>query len=1360
MKLLPKRFIRLYTLFYMWMLATIVAAASTTAPTFTNYMAADGLSDNNVLCGLRDRYGFVWLGTNNGLNCFDGAQNTIYRNMIEGRSGIENNTITALYEHGDDIWFGGSFGLYVYDRQAHRFKSFDKQTKYGVSISATVQDIVGTQDGNIWIGTQGQGLFIYNPKTDVLTQDSRHGAFVSDILAVNDSPVFVATLQGHILLYGQDGTYMMEHSIPDYRSDKHNISLEVVGFRLYIGCERGLYTVLRGDGEVTAVPRVDIGIHSLLRNGNQLLMGTDQGIYLYDPATQQMRRFDNPDDKSAGLTDQRVNALAWDNDSTLWVMTQMGGVCYMPQRSSDVRMAHFSENVRGNMIYAVCETPDGRLWIGHENGLGIYNPATQLIDDYPAPALKQEVNVLMADGNDLWIGTRRQGVFVLNTVSHELRHYQYSADKSYTVPSNEITCLLRTSEGVIYVGTSWGLCRYERETENFMWYFEIGSTTRVTSMAEDHDGCVWASTSNHGLFKQWEKGSTFRNFTYQQEEAQSLANNNVSSVFCDHSGQIWVVYNGTGLARYLPDTESFEPFVADIPEIQDQQIYFIVEDLQHNLWMGVETGMLCMDASRDAASIQVLRGGSDMARQLKPRNSACVSRGGELFAGRFNMLAHFHPDRIKIDNSRAPVYITHLTSTSTQTSTTLPYHDAASPQGAAQQASLTLPYSDNGFTLHFSQPRFIGASSQRRFEYRMQGIDASWTKGTKNAEATYLNMPPGDYVFLLREAGNTDEDSFARLNITILPPWYRTNLAYFIYVLLIASAIAWLLYRYNSRLKKRYNRRLKEYQTEQEKANFESKIRFFVDIVHEIRTPLTLISLPLEQMEESPLSDENRRHASAIRRNMNYLLGITNQLLDFQKAEHGKIQLNLRSSDVGQLLNDTFLQFTDAMEVQGKRIQLQLPDEPIVSTIDADKVQKVMMNLIGNAAKYARSEIIVRLELLPAPNGETASAPIDQLRISVIDDGPGVPKEERDKIFDLYYQIGRSALPLGAAHDEHVAATLGTGLGLSYAKMLAQAHDGDLVYADAVGGGSNFQLVLPIKQALQPTPSPSRTGGEFGQTSPQQDYMNTPPVREGEGVGFRILIVEDNEELLQMTTDALRQHFRILKARDGIEALDVLKYNDVDIIVSDVMMPRMDGIELCTKVKQDINYSHIPVILLTAKTSVEAKVEGMQSGADIYLEKPFSVKQLHLQILNLLRMRQTYYERMRNINLDGNDSPDDPSTGTPTNQLGLNQQDLLFMERLQKMVAENMRDEEFSIDQLAEQMNMSRSSFYRKIKALTDMTPVDYLKMRRLEQAATLLRQGIRITEVAERVGFTSSSYFAKCFKARFGVLPKDFIAR
>ena len=1305
---------------------------------FNRFMTSDGLSDNNVLCGLRDRYGFMWLGTKNGLNCFDGSQNIVFRNMVEENASFENNTITSLYEHEQDIWFGGSFGLYVYHRQTNSFSRFNKRTKYGVSISSTVQDITSSQNGYIWIGTQGQGLFIYDPKTDQLWQDSRHGTFICDIFTENDSPVFLATLQGQILLYTQTGEYWKQYMIPDYVPDKNNLCITNINQRIYIGSEHGLYTIQKGEPNIERVAGIEGDIHALATKGPDLLIGSEHGLYRYQPGNGQLTRFHNSSGDNELMDDFKVNAMLWDNDSTLWVLTQMVGAYYYNTSSNGVQETTLPGSAQGRMIRAVCEMPDGNLWIGADNGLYVYDMPTQKISLYStAPDLQQEINALMQDGDQLWIGTRHNGIIVLDTPTGSQRHYQYSADRSYTVPTNEITCLLCTSKGSIYVGTSWGLCRYQRDTENFMWYFGIGSQTNVTSLTEDQDGCVWVATSNHGLFRQNAPDGDFINYTFHHDEPQSIASNDISTVFCDHQGTIWVAANGGGLSRYLKETDSFEDFGSSVPALQEQQVHFIVEDASHNLWLGIETGVMKLNAERNANQVQILHSKGDFQRKQKPYNSAIITRWGELFAGRYNVLSHFMPQNVTFTKDSAPVYIMSLS---------LPYQQA---DGSGKKTgdyhwpfsngSVTLPHSDNDFTLHFSAPQFTGSNSELRFEYMLDGIDNTWSRGTKNAEATYVNIPPGEYTFLLRKAGNAAPEQYARLQITVLPPWYRTTLAYIIYALLIVASVFYVVSRYSRRVRRRYDQRMKEYQAQQEKSNFESKIRFFIDLVHEIRTPLSLISLPLEAIEESldekpatgEKSDDSREdsklkeHTSAIRRNMNYLLGITNQLLDFQKADSGNLQLNLTYSDVGQLLNNIYQQFTDAMEVQGKRIQLQLPLQPVFTTLDVDKVQKVMMNLVGNAAKYAKSEIIIRLEQLS----------LEQLCISVIDDGPGVPEAEREKIFDFYYQIARDS----------VAATLGTGLGLSYAKRLAQAHDGDLLLSESVGGGSNFQLLLPVKEG-KPTGSTAMAPQAADSAAPSQDSATEQPA----APTFRVLLVEDNEELLQMTTNALRAHFRVLKAHDGQEALDVLQYNDVDVIVSDVMMPRMDGNELCQRVKTDINYSHIPVILLTAKTSVEAKIEGMQSGADVYVEKPFSAKQLQLQINSLLRMRQQFHERMRQI--DGA-APTASAEGT----YGLNQQDLQFMERLQQMVAENMRDEEFSIDLLAEQMNMSRSSFYRKIKALTDMTPIEYLKTRRLEQAALLLRQGIRISEVSERVGFTSSSYFAKCFKAKYGCLPKDY---
>jgi len=1355
------------------LLICLAALTSSTAlaqkAVFRKYMAADGLSDNTVLCGLRDSFGFVWLGTNNGLNCFDGRQNTIYRNMVEDnvhptlslseRNKFDSNIITALFEHHTDIWFGGAFGLYVYHRTDNTFERFDRRTRYGVNISSTVQRIVQAPGGHIWIATLGQGLFIYDPATDQLTQDSRHGSFFSDV-TTTDGNVFAAELQGNIVVYDSQGQYLLTYRIPDYVNDKSGIRLEHTDGRLYIGCDRGIYTINAADRSIRRLPLAlpKAGARCLLPKGRDaLLVGTEQGIYEMRLGDDDLRlmRFDNPDDRLGGLSDLTVNDLMWDRDSTLWVMTQSGGVCFMPSSNAHVSttlLPTATGNGQSHIVNAFCETPDGNLWIGSDDGLYLYDHTTQAVTPVSLSPAAQEVNVLMPDGDDLWIGTRHNGIIVMDTHTRQTHSYQYSPERPYTVTSNDINCLLRTSQGDIYVGTSWSLCRFDRQTENFMWFAEIGSMTNVTSLCEDHRGCVWAATSSYGLFEQTNPRQGFRNHTYDRQRAGSLPSNHLTTVFCDHEGTIWVATNGSGLCRHLADADgTFEPFGTAGSLLQEQQIYFITEDPQNNLWVDIEDGMARIDARRDPKGTIYLRANNNLMREQKPRNAAVITRQGRLFAGRNNGFVNLSTNQNVDEQPQRPVYITAVT---------LPYQ---TDDNRAQQiehpyltgSSIELPYADNSFTLHFSSPSFT-ASSNVRFEYMLSGFDQTWARGTRNAEATYANVPPGKYEFLLREAGNEFPDSYARLSITILPPWYRTTLAYVVYALLIVAGVYLAVRHYSRRLRERYNRRMKEFQARQEKENFESKINFFINLVHEIRTPLSLMSLPLEAIEDisekaeakggpfapAPHGDSPAtanaspanlhaslsNHIAAIRRNMNYLLGITNQLLDFQKAERGQVELDLQTVNVGELLTETYRQFEDAIQVQGKQMQLQLPDVPVTTMLDREKVLKVLMNLLGNAFKYAKSEIILRLE----QDGD------DEFTISVIDDGPGVPPQERDKIFDVYYQIA----------GDSTAKNLGTGLGLAYARMLAEAHGGNLTVEVPPGGGSDFRLSMKIKKAQDGANKAHEAYGAHEPYKPNEPNEPNEPITPN-GPSHRILIVEDNEELLQMTSNALRPHYRILKAREGVEALDVLRHQDVDVIVSDVMMPRMDGIELTRHVKEDINYSHIPVILLTAKTSIEAKLMGMQSGADIYMEKPFSARQLQLQIESLLRMRQQFHERMRQI--------DGASTNLTESELGLNQQDLLFMQRLQKMVGENMRDEEFSIDVLAEQMNMSRSSFYRKIKALTDQTPIEYLKVQRLERAAQLLRQGLRITEVAEQVGFTSSSYFAKCFKSRFGMLPKDY---
>lgn len=1297
---------------------------------FRSYMAADGLSDNRTLCGMQDSYGFMWIGTANGLNCYDGQRNTVYQNMIGTGVAFENNQVTSLLEHDDDIWLGGALGLYIYHRKDNSFTRFDTPTRYGVLVSSTVDKMAHTQNGLIWIGTQGQGLFLYNPSTGDLKQDSRHNGFISDLTIGTDGLVYTVSLDGQLIVYDQEGHFQQQYTVPGYVVDKNKVCVENVGSRLFVGCDQGLF---RLNKETKTLDKVDVSqpsfvVRALMARDEQLLIGTDHGLYAYSIHDGTTSRIDVPSSIAGGLSDDCINALTTASDGTLWVLTEQGGVNYqqaIPNGFEIIPIPAPSAMLR-NKVLAVCPTKDGRLWIGTESGLFVREAGQQTVQR--PPILKTpitEVSALIEDGNDLWIGTQNAGLYILNTRTGELRHHTYSADRPYTIASNEVYSLLRTSDGRIYVGTSWGLRLYDRKEDHFMFFSEISSMTGFTDIAEDREGNVWAASDSHGLFVNRKGTNTFLTYLARANDPRSLPNNAITSVACDSKGFVWIATKGGGLCRYIPESNDFERCGPLDSPLQKEQIYFIQEDAQQNMWLGIEDGFARINAD-GSIQLDIRQFSLPIRREQNPWNANCITDDGHIYAGGNGELVCLDPEKAKGYGKAAPVYITHISFPNIDNSKA-ELDRLGLDRPLYTTDAIRLPFTDNHFTLFFSSPRYSGRTVVH-YEYIMEGFDKTWARGSDNREATYTNLPPGTYTFMLREAGNEDPAQYAQLRITILPPWYRTLWAYALYLLAIVGLAYLLLNRTKRKYRKTYEAQLEEYRLRQEKENFQSKINFFINLVHEIRTPLSLINLPLEQMEDSNLTDEDRNHVHAIRRNTNYLLGITNQLLDFQKVESGgAINLQRSTCDVAQLLDGIYRQFKDPMKVQGESLQLQLPTTSIITTLDRDKVSKVLMNLLGNALKYARSEVILRL----------VQEAEDTFSISVIDDGPGIPESERERIFDVYYQIAGDA----------TAAHLGTGLGLSYAKMLAKAHGGDINYTDAVGGGSNFTLTLPIRH--------DETEGSELKEPDARGIDENESAKNGDSIeerrSFRILLVEDNDELLRATCEGLRKWFHVMKAHDGLEALDILHHHDVDVIVSDVMMPRMDGNELCRQLKSDINYSHLPIILLTAKTTVEAKLEGMQSGADIYLEKPFSMKQLHLQISSLLRMRQRFYERMRQV--DGVQA-----TIGAESDFGLNQQDIQFMERLQELVRQNMRDEEFSIDVLAEQMNMSRSSFYRKIKALTDMTPVDYMKTQRLERAAQLLRQGQRITEVADQAGFTSSSYFAKCFRAKYGVLPKDYL--
>ena len=529
-------------------------------------------------------------------------------------------------------------------------------------------------------------------------------------------------------------------------------------------------------------------------------------------------------------------------------------------------------------------------------------------------------------------------------------------------------------------------------------------------------------------------------------------------------------------------------------------------------------------------------------------------------------------------------------------------------------------------------------------------------------------------------------------------------------------------------LKAKYQKRIEEYQIKKDKELYKNKVNFFINLIHEIRTPLTLIKLPLESIMHAAIDKQTEEHyLQVINKNVDYLLGVTNELLDFQKMESGEIKLHLKLCDISQQINSIYQQFAGSADLRNISLSIHQPEDfHLEALVDGDKLNRILVNLLSNAMKYANNVISI-----------TVKNDAKEFSIIVEDDGPGIADAEKEKIFQNFYQV---------ADGQSIQ---GTGIGLAYSRALAESHHGTLHVENSSLGGSAFILTLPIyNEDLQ---KEENKGIILPDSRSHMDLegSNDKPASSSKA---KILLVEDNRDLLELECNGLKEYYHILKAQNGIEALQIMKDEDVDIVVTDVMMPLMNGFELCHKIKSNIEYSHIPVILLTAKTLPESKEEGFSYGADSYIEKPFTIQQLHMQIRNLLNLRTAFQKRMASFFPQATPEEKDKEDYIP-----FTAQDQEFIKKIQEIIELQLNDENFSIDVLATEMHMSRSNFYRKLKALSGMSPNDYLKNCRLNKAAQLLKEGYRVTEVFERTGFGSSSYFAKCFKAKFGVLPKDY---
>lgn len=1042
------------------------------------------------------------------------------------------------------------------------------------------------------------------------------------------------------------------------------------------------------------------------------------GVYTYDKNTKESRHFTHDPSDDYSLSDNAIYSICKDKEGGIWIGNYFCGIDYYPNQYATFEKYYpitGKNSLSGKVVREFCEDEEGNLWIGTEDGgLNKFNTKTKQFTPLNLSGLHYNIHALSLDHNTLWIGTYSKGLYALDLRTNHSRHYTMG-DAENELNDNNIYSMCRTSSGELYIGTTTGLNQYNYQSDNFTRIHKMDGIF-IFSILEDSKGNIWFATYNSGIFKYNPRDKSWKNYVSSPDNPHGLPYNKVISIYEDSKQRLWFSILGHGFCSLNEDTETFISYDSS-QGLANDVIYKIIEEKDDILWLTSNKGLIRFDLSTKKSTIYTDSNGL-LTNQFN-YCSGIKSKDGTIYFGCINGFIAFKPDLFTENTGFPPVAITDflLFNKSADIGGT----DSPLAQSVTYTQNIELKYNQNSFSFRFAALGYA-SPEENCLSYTLKGFDKEWYYTSKSATATYTNLKPGTYTFCVKAANGKGEwnDEYREIQIHIAPPFWKTVWAYIIYVILAIIITSYTLYRFQKQITDKHKRQLEVLESEKEKEIYHAKIDFFTNIAHEIRTPLTLIKGPLENIlkKEEINTHSLKDNLSIMERNTMRLLDLTNQLLDFRKTEAQGFQLNFMICDISQLIKDTYIRFDPAAKQNDLTFKIGLPEQNFNAAVDKEALTKILSNLFNNAVKYAKSYIHVSLH---APTDEQN----DFFSITVSNDGLPIPVEMKEKIFEPFVQI---------KNVSNGQTKTGTGIGLPLARSLTELHRGKLYLKDS--DDICFCIELPIKQEKT----------ILLQKTEIEKPVNTPTVIRQHQTDICILVVEDDPEMQSFISSQLGNAYSVMNASNGKEALKILSENTISLVVSDVMMPEMNGFELCRTLKTNIEYSHIPIILLTAKATIQSKIEGIELGADDYIEKPFSTEYLLARIANLLSNQ----EKLRQAFTSS------PFVNAQT--IALTKADEAFLEKLTEVIKSNISEPEFNVDILAEKMNMSRSSLHRKIKGIAQITPNEFIQLERLKMAAQLIQsQEYKINEVCYIVGFNSSSYFAKCFQKQFGVLPKDF---
>ena len=1301
---------------------------------FKNLSIRNGLSQNTVNAILQDRKGFMWLGTKDGLNRYDGLSFRKFKHDAANPRSIGNSFITSLYEDfNGNIWVGTDAGVYIYYPEKEAFEEFDCQSLEKTRIERSVSMIAGDKQGRVWIAVEAQGMFCYDARQKLL-RNYPLSEISSNIkcFTFDSGGTLWLGFYGDGLYYSKDNLATVHpYGSPEdgKREFEGGVITKIVQGNyncLYIGSvKEGVSELNLTSGQVRNLLAIDESGESIFcrdllpYSDNELWIGTESGIYIYNLRTAQFIHLRASLYDSYSLSDNAIYALYKDREEGLWIGSYFGGVDYYPRQYTYFAKYYpknIANSLHGKRVREFCRADDGTLWIGTEDGgLNHFNPKTKEFHFFEPSAGFTNIHGLCMDGSHLWVGTFSKGLRVIDTRTGVVLRTYTEGHTPHSLNDNSIFSICWTSAGEIYLGTLFGLLRYNRTQDNFDCIPELNGKF-VYDIKEDSYGNLWLATYANGAYCYDVSARRWKNYVFDAEDEKSLPYDKVLSVFEDSYRQIWLTTQGGGFCLFHPDTETFTRYGLK-DGLPNDVVYQIVEDDDRFLWLTTNNGLVRFDPK--TMEMKVFSTANGLPTNQFNYRSGFKDEAGNIYLGSINGFVAFDP-RTFAENRQVPaVAITDFLLFNKEVS--VGETDSPLKSSITFSDKVVLTADQNSFSFRIAALSYQ-APRMNKLMYKLEGFDEGWLTIGESPLVTYSNLGYGDYVFKVK-ASNSDgvwNEQETSLHLSILPPFYLSGWAYCFYVLFFMGCLVCVIFYFKRRNYRKQHRQMEMLEQEKEREVYHAKIDFFTNVAHEIRTPLTLIKGPLENIIlKKEVDSETKEDLYIMKQNTERLLNLTNQLLDFRKTETRGFRLNFTECDVVAVLRETYFRFTSLAKQKGLDFILELPQECFMADVNQEALTKIISNLLNNGVKYASTYLRISLE-----TDEKV------FHIRTFNDGEMIPDTMKEEIFKPFVRL-----------DKEDEVTTGTGIGLALSRSLAELHQGSLMMEK--GEEVNcFCLTLPVNQDSTITLSAENVSqveeNSCGWEQEETDTKEKKPM---------ILVVEDNPDMLAFIRKQLTTEYSVLTAMNGIEALAVLDNHYVNLVVSDVMMPQMDGFELCKTIKSDLSYSHIPVVLLTAKTNIQSKIEGLELGADAYIEKPFSVEYLLANISSLIhnreKLRQTFAK----------------SPFVAANTMALTKADEEFIWKLNDIIQANLHNPEFSMEDMADALKMSRSSFYRKIKGVLDLSPNEYLRLERLKQAAQLLKEGkSRVNEICYTVGFNSPSYFSKCFLKQFGVLPKDFI--